>query len=156
MPLALLGPCGSPVDRASRSAGPATARARVLEVIDGDTIRVRLAEGELADVRYIGVDTPESVHPDQPLQCFGKRASRINEELVGGRVVTLRFGPERRDDYGRLLAYVYAGRRMVNASLLRRGLARTLSIAPNDALATYFSRLAAGAGRAGRGLWGDC
>jgi micrococcal nuclease len=70
--------------------------------------------------------------------------------------VTLRFGPERRDDYGRLLAYVYAGRTLVNGELVRRGLARTLAIAPNDALAPLFTRLAAGAGRAGRGLWGAC
>jgi micrococcal nuclease len=72
------------------------------------------------------------------------------------RPVTLRFDAERRDDYGRLLAYVRLGRRLVNAALVRRGLARTLEIAPNDSLAPLFSQLAKDAGRAGRGLWGAC
>ena len=74
----------------------------------------------------------------------------------------MRFGPERRDAYGRLLAYVYdpagRGRRplFVNAELLRRGYARTLTIPPNDARAPMLRRLEAAAGRAGRGLWSAC
>jgi micrococcal nuclease len=155
-PLALFGDCGRPEPTGGPEAGPLALRATVLDVIDGDTITVRLPGGEITDVRYIGVDTPESVHPDEPVQCFGKRAGEANEALVGGREVTLRLGPERRDDYGRLLAYVYAGGGLVNAELVRRGLARTLSIAPNDAMAPVFSRLAAAAGRAGTGLWGAC
>jgi len=155
VPLVLIGDCGS-AGGGGTDAGPGQLRATVIEVIDGDTITVRLPDGEVTDVRYIGIDTPESVDPDQPVQCFGKRAGAANEALVGGREVVLRFGPERHDHYGRLLAYVYAGRRMVNAVLVRRGLARTLAIAPNDSLAPLFSRLAAGAGRAGRGLWGGC
>jgi micrococcal nuclease len=147
--------------------GPAEARgpvtARVTDVVDGDTIEVELADGSREDVRYIGIDTPESVKPDTPVQCEAHRASEANEALVGGRTVTLRFDDERRDDYGRLLAYVYvpgAGRRgrplFVNAELVRRGLARTLTIAPNDSFAPLLARLASRAGRAGRGLWGDC
>ncbi len=108
----------------------------MLEVIDGDTIEVRLRDGSAERVRYIGVDTPEST-PDQPLECFGHEASAANGRLVGGQVVRLRFGPERRDAYGRLLAYVSsaAGGRwlFVNAELVRRGFARTLTISPNDA-----------------------
>ena len=57
-------------------------------------------------MRYIGVDTPETVKPDTPVQCFGPRASRFNHRLVEGRRVRLVFGVERRDVYGRLLAYV--------------------------------------------------
>jgi micrococcal nuclease len=129
--------------------------AEVLRVVDGDTIEVSVA-GEEEDVRYIGVDTPESVAPGQPVQCFGRRASTFNERLVAGRKVRLRFDRERRDSYGRLLAYVYAGRRMVNAELVRRGYARTLTIAPNDSHAARLARLERAAGRAGRGLWGRC
>lgn len=128
----------------------------VSRVVDGDTIEVTLPDGSEEDVRYIGIDTPESVTPDEPVECGGRRSAEANRELVEGRRVTLRFDAERRDDYGRLLAYVHRGELMVNAELLRRGLARTLTIAPNDSHAPLFARLAAKAGRAGRGLWGAC
>jgi micrococcal nuclease len=85
----------------------------------------------------------------------------VNDSLVYGRTVTLRFDAEHRDVYGRLLAYVYLprpGRRplFVNAELARLGLARTLTIPPNDSFAPLFARLAARAGVRGRGLWGRC
>ena len=141
--------------------GPATAR--VTHVVDGDTIDVRLSNGDEEAVRYIGIDTPETVKPGTPVQCGGPRAHAVNERLVGGRTVTLRFDAEPRDVYGRLLAYVYlpgagpGGRPLfVNAELARRGLARTLTIPPNDSFAELFARLAARAGAAGRGLWGRC
>jgi micrococcal nuclease len=70
--------------------------------------------------------------------------------------VRLRFDRERRDPYGRLLAYVYAGSGLINAELVRRGYARTLEIAPNTSRAPLFERLARRAGRAGRGLWSAC
>lgn len=142
-------------DRDARGSGPVTARAFVVRAVDGDTIEVRIG-GRLEDVRYIGVDTPETVKPDTPVQCFGPRASSFNHHLVEGRQVRLVFGVERRDIYGRLLAYVYLGRRFVNASLVRRGLARSLTIPPNDRFAPLFRRLELGAARAGRGLWGAC
>jgi micrococcal nuclease len=139
------------------------AGARVTHVVDGDTIEVALADGGNEDVRYIGIDTPETVKPDTPVQCGGPKAHEVNERLVGGRQVTLRFDAERRDVYGRLLAYVYlpgegpGGRALfVNGELVRRGLARTLTIPPNDAHAALFSRLATKAGGRGRGLWGRC
>jgi micrococcal nuclease len=90
------------------------------------------------------------------VQCFGPRAHRFNARLVTGQRVRLVFGVERRDVYGRLLAYVYLGGRFVNAELARRGLARTLTIPPNGRFARRFKRLQNAAGRAGRGLWGGC
>jgi micrococcal nuclease len=135
--------------------GPAAADAFVVRVIDGDTIEARI-DGALEDVRYIGVDTPETVKPDTPVQCFGPRASAFNHRLVEHRRVHLVFGVERHDIYGRLLAYVYLGRRFVNATLARRGLARTLTIPPNDRFAPLFARLQLRAARVGRGLWGKC
>lgn len=137
------------------AAGPRAVDALVTRAVDGDTIEVRIGGG-LEDVRYIGVDTPETVKPDTPVQCFGPRASAFNHRLVEGRRVRLVFGVERRDVYGRLLAYVYLGRRFVNASLVKRGLARTLTIPPNDRFAPLFHRLELRAARAGRGLWGVC
>jgi micrococcal nuclease len=129
--------------------------ATVTRVVDGDTIEVDLA-GQHETVRYIGVDTPETVDPDKPVQCFGHEASDFNHGLVEGKRVELAFDAERRDVYGRLLAYVYLDGDLVNAELARRGLARTLTIPPNDSLAPLFARLAAAAGQAGRGLWGSC
>jgi micrococcal nuclease len=152
--------CGTDGD-SPETRGPVTAR--VTDVIDGDTIEVRLPDGGEEDVRYIGIDTPETVKPDTPVQCGGPKAHAVNERLVGGRTVTLRFDEEDRDAYDRLLGYVYVpgggtgGRPLfVNAELVRRGLARTLTIEPNDSFAALFERLAARAGAAGRGLWGRC
>lgn len=139
----------------SPEAGPPSAAARVLRVVDGDTLRVRIG-GKVEDVRLIGVDTPETVDPEEPVQCFGPRASRFSKRLAGGQRVRLVFGAERRDAYGRLLAHAYIGHRWLNAMLLRRGLARVLSIPPNTRHRALFERLALGAARAGRGLWGAC
>jgi micrococcal nuclease len=142
-------------DHGGRDDGPSEARAFVVRAVDGDTIEVRIGE-RLEDVRYIGVDTPETVKPDTPVQCFGPRASSFNHHLVERHWVRLVFGVERRDIYGRLLAYVHLGQRFVNASLVRRGLARSLTIPPNDRFAPLFRRLELRAARAGRGLWGAC
>lgn len=137
----------------------ATLHGRVIRVVDGDTIKVLLEPGRYETVRYIGVDTPESVKPDTPVQCFAKQASAFNERLVQGREVRLQVGRERRDRYGRLLAYVYVtGDRpvFVNAALVRGGYARTLEIAPNTDRADFFARLESRARAAGRGLWAAC
>jgi micrococcal nuclease len=142
---------------------------KVLRVIDGDTIEVSI-DGVEEDVRYIGVDTPETVKPGEPVQCYGPQASAANHRLVEGQTVRLVFDRERRDAYGRLLAYVYAQARgeagkaqvdaersrFVNATLIRDGYARTLEIEPNTRHASQLRRLEARAGRAGRGLWGAC
>ncbi len=131
--------------------------ASVVRVVDGDTIRVRL-NGRSERVRYIGIDTPESVRPDTPVQCFAERAAAANRALVAGRRVRLVGDAEERDRYGRLLAYVYRepDGAFVNAALVRDGYARTLTIPPNVAHRADFSRLAGAARRAGRGLWRAC
>lgn len=152
--------CGNAGDGDSADpSGPLTAT--VSHVVDGDTIEVELPDGSREDVRYIGIDTPETVKPGEPVECGGPRAHDANERLVGGRAVRLRFDAERRDRYGRLLAYVYVPRPgepplFVNGELVRLGLARTLTIPPNDSFADRFDRLAARAGALGRGLWGRC
>ena len=94
--------------------------------------------------------------PGTPVQCFGPRASRFDHHLVEHRRVRLVFGVEHRDVYGRLLAYVYLGDRFVNAELVRSGLARTLTSAPNDRFAKYLKRLETAAARAGGGLCSAC
>lgn len=135
---------------------PGRLSAVVTDVADGDTIEVAVG-GRAEDVRLIGVDTPETVDPSEPVQCFGPEASDFTHGLLTpGTPIELGFDAERRDVYGRLLAYVYLRGRLVNAMLARRGLARTLTIAPNDSMAALFKRLVAAAAAADRGLWGAC
>lgn len=131
--------------------------ARVVRVVDGDTIRVDLASGEEA-VRYIGIDTPESVKPGAPVECYAKRASAFNARLVEGERVRLVRDVEERDRYGRLLAYVYRARDglFVNAELVRRGYATVATFPPNVAHEREFRRLARAARVSGRGLWSEC
>ena len=148
---------GSGVLKRSPQAG-GSGGGRVVRVVDGDTIKVDLGDGRPESVRYIGVDTPETVKPNTPVQCFGKAASAYNERLVEGESVRLRYDAERRDRYGRLLAYVYRRRDglFVNEALVRGGYATTLTIPPNVAHADQFRSLERRARARGRGLWSVC
>jgi micrococcal nuclease len=136
-----------------------SASARLERVIDGDTI-VAQVDGREERIRYIGVDTPETVKPNTPVQCFGPQAHDLNARLLGGSgtPLTLRFDRELRDRYGRLLAYVYRAQDgvFVNARLIDAGAAHTLEIAPNTGHAAQLSELQHTARAAGRGLWGAC
>ena len=129
----------------------------MLRVVDGDTIDVRM-DGRRERVRYIGIDTPESVTPDEPVECYGPAAAKENRRLVEGRTVTLSTDEEPRDRFGRLLAYVRRASDglFVNAELVRGGFATTLRIAPNVRHAGRFRVLEREARRARRGLWGAC
>jgi len=142
-------------DRQGEPAGTSV-DATVVRVVDGDTAEMELQNGGTEGVRFIGVDTAECREPGQPVECFGKKASRFTTRLLDRERVTLEFGAERRDQYDRLLAYVYLGDRFVNAELVRLGYARTLEIAPNVDHAERFGRLQQQAANAGRGLWGAC
>jgi micrococcal nuclease len=142
---------------APRNRPGTTLEGRVTRVVDGDTIHVRV-DGRREKVRYIGVDTPESVKPGSPVECFGKAAAAANRRLVDGERVRLRLDAEPRDRFGRLLAYVHRRRDgvFVNAALVRHGFATTLTIPPNVAHAELFGRLQRQARAAGRGLWRAC
>jgi micrococcal nuclease len=130
---------------------------RVVRIVDGDTIHVQVG-GRREKVRYIGIDTPETHKPGEPVECFGKAATTFNARLVARRRVVLRTDAETRDRYGRLLAYVYRrpGGLFVNAELVRQGFATILTIPPNVAHAQEFRGLQRAARRAGRGLWRGC
>jgi micrococcal nuclease len=143
----LLGPSGP--------TGPFSAR--VVRAVDGDTLLVRLASGASERVRVIGVDTPEDVAPGRPVQCWSRRAAAFTQRMLGGREVRLVPGRELHDRYGRLLAYVRRSDGLdLEVELLRRGMARTLAIAPNVDRAARYATLEIAARRAGRGLWGAC
>ena len=124
---------------------------RVTRVVDGDT----LAVGD-ERVRLIGIDTPETVAPGTPVECFGREASAEMERLVEGRRVRLVRDVEERDRYGRLLAYVYRGDLFVNAEMVRRGFASVATYPPNVRHVDLFLRLQREARREGRGLWRRC
>jgi micrococcal nuclease len=142
---------------ASRRGG-ATLAGRVTYVIDGDTVVVRLDSRQPVHVRLIGVNTPEIAHFGKPGECFGIRAASLTRRLALGCRVVLQAGRERHDRYGRLLAYVrvLGGPDDLERTLLARGAAHTLAIAPNIDRAAAYAQLKSAARRAGRGLWGAC
>ena len=129
--------------------------ARVLRVVDGDTIEVEMGRRRFT-VRYIGIDTPETVDPRRPVMCYGKEAARRNAELVEGKTVLLEKDVSETDRYGRLLRYVWAGGRMVNAVLVEEGYARAHTVPPDVKYADLFRQLEREAREQGRGLWGSC
>jgi micrococcal nuclease len=152
--------CGTPAARPVTVAGPGPALpATVVHVVDGDTLDVEVAGGSRERVRLLGVDTPETVKPNTPVQCFGPEASRHTKDLLPpGTGVLLQRDEEPRDRYGRLLAYLWRARdhRFVNRDLVAEGFARTLSIEPNTAYRATLSADQDAARRARAGLWGAC
>ena len=123
---------------------------RVVRVLDGDTIVV----AGVGTVRYLGVDTPELHHPRKPVERFAARAAVFNRRLVADVDVRLETDREVHDAYGRMLAYVYVGRLMVNAELVRAGMAESFAFVPNTTHKEQFDHLEADARAAGRGRWG--
>jgi micrococcal nuclease len=146
-----LGAARAPGSGRSLSAAPA----RVTTVVDGDTLEVAWA-GRRERVRLLGVDTPETVDPDRPVGCYGPEAAAFTHRRLQGRAVRLTFDRQRRDRYGRLLAFVEVDGHRFNDELLTGGYAQVLVIPPNGrhGRAMLDEELAARA--AGRGLWGAC
>jgi micrococcal nuclease len=128
-------------------------RGQVVRVVDGDTIVVDV-DGQVVTVRYLGVNTPETVDPGRPAQCYGREATARNAALVAGREVHLDADREDRDRFGRLLRYVWVGGTMVNYVLVEEGYA---DIEPYEIrYADGFRRLRDAALEQRRGLWGAC
>jgi micrococcal nuclease len=130
----------------------------VVRVVDGDTLDVDL-DGTKVRVRLLGIDTPETVDENRPVQCYGHEASaHLTDLLPKGSVVRLERDAEARDRYGRLLAYLYRvdDGLFVNAALIEGGYATTLSIAPNTMRAHDFEVIRLQSQREKRGLWGAC
>ena len=127
----------------------------VTRVVDGDTIEVNY-RGSIVDIRLIGVDTPETVHPTEPVECFGPAASRFTTASLTDETVRLEFDVERRDYYGRLLAYVWDDGRLFNRALVKRGFATVSTYPPNVRYVERFSAAQDRAESTGRGLWEGC
>jgi micrococcal nuclease len=131
---------------------------RVTTVIDGDTIRVRLGT-KTETVRLIGVNTPETVAPNKPVECFGPEASARTKELLGDdTVVRLERDATTRDRFGRLLAYVYrvSDDLFINLSLIAEGYGKAMPFDDTPMFHVQFADAELVARNAGLGLWGAC
>ncbi|MGY1728089.1 thermonuclease family protein [Geodermatophilus sp. SYSU D01062] len=129
--------------------------ATVVDVVDGDTIDVSYLGGEHR-VRLLNIDTPESVDPEQPVECLGPEATQYLEQtLPPGTVVRLEYDIERRDGYGRELAGVYLGDRLVNADIAREGLGVAIAIGQNIRFLQDVRAGQAEAQRTKRGLYAE-
>lgn len=124
----------------------------VREVIDGDTV---IIGGIDADVRYIGINTPEILTEDSPGEPLSEEAKNLNKSLVFGKKVRLEFDKERYDQYGRVLAYIFADGISVNEELVRNGLARAFIIKPNEKYAGRILEAERQAKLARKGIWGN-
>jgi micrococcal nuclease len=132
--------------------------AAMIGVVDGDTIDVAI-DGHRERVRLIGIDTPETKKPDTPVQCYGPEATNFTTSLLPADTpLHLERDIVARDDYGRMLAYVYLATdgTFVNLTIIRKGFARPLTIPPNSAHADEFVAEARAAEADDIGLWGAC
>ncbi len=134
-------------------------KAKVEKVVDGDTIK--LENGQT--VRYIGIDTPETKHPNKPVQCFGREASAKNKELVEGREILMEKDISNTDRYGRLLRYIYLPNPQasdeaifVNEYLVEQGYAHLLTYPPDVKYDKILRDAQTAAREEKRGLWGNC
>ena len=130
----------------------------VIHVMDGDTFQVQIGT-KPATVRLLGIDTPETVDPRKPVQCFGKEASDETKSLVTGRTIQLKLNPHRetRDKYGRYLAYAYRDDGLfVNEFLLNGGYAREYTFGSAYSFQKEFRDDQTAAQKDGKGLWKEC
>jgi micrococcal nuclease len=131
-------------------------RYEVVKVIDGDTIDLRM-DGKTKRVRLVGIDTPETVDPRKPVQCFGPEASKRMKGLLSGKAVTLASKPdEDHDSYGRLLRYVFLDGRDIGAGMIEEGYAQSICAAfPHPKCAAY-DALEQAAKTSKIGRWRSC
>ena len=148
----------TPAEVSDSESAPADAEwGVVVRVADGDTLTVRFDDGEEETIRLLDVDTPETVHPTRPKECFGAQASDFTKTLMGQRVGIEEMG---RDRYGRVLAYVWTepeeGGELWNIRLLEEGLAVYNDYGNPGQYADRSRAAAERALLAGVGLWSAC
>lgn len=127
---------------------------KVISVTDGDTFKINY-NGKETKVRLIGVDTPESVHPDKEKNTeYGKQASNYTKSLIENKTVKLEFDVSQTDKYGRLLAYVYLENgEMLNEKLVKEGYAKVATYPPNVKYVEKFESLQKQARENKVGFW---
>lgn len=130
---------------------PSAQTVKVTRVVDGDTIEIEGGQ----KVRYIGIDTPETVDPKKPVQCFGKEASNKNKELVENKQIRMEKDVSETDQFGRLLRYVYIDDIFVNDYLVRQGFAHIATFPPDVKYQSQFLQAEKEARENNRGLWAE-
>lgn len=135
---------------------PAAHAATVISTVDGDTIVVEYRDGRRETVRILGIDTPETKHPTDGVECFGPEAAAHTRRRLLGRAVRVGLDVETVDRYGRRLAHIEIDGRSFADELLELGLARLLVIEPNDRGARRLLAIELEARAARIGLWGAC
>jgi micrococcal nuclease len=126
---------------------------KVIRVIDGDTVEVQFSNKAVATVRMIGVNTPETVHPNKGVEKYGKEASAYTKKSLTNKTVTLEFDVGIKDKYGRLLAYIWIGKELYNETLVKEGYANVMTIQPNVKYQKRFLTAEQTARKAKKGLW---
>jgi micrococcal nuclease len=127
----------------------------VERVVDGDTIIANI-DGESIRIRFIGIDTPESVNSDDSKNCeYGKVSSKYTKKLLTGKKVSLVYDTSKKDIYGRTLAYVYLGNEMVNYNLVANGYAVAKEYVPNTKYSSLFTYAQIQAEKNKVGMWSD-
>lgn len=134
---------------------PSKIEARVIGIVDGDTIHVSIGDDEYF-LRYIGIDCPESKHPRKPVEWMAPEAAEANHKLVEGKTVLLEQDVSNTDRYNRLLRYVWIGDMMVNEELVRQGFAYSKAYEPDTKYQNLLNKAEQEAKVAKRGVWGDC
>ena len=124
----------------------------VIRVIDGDTVELKNGER----LRYNDIDTPETVHPSKPIECYGVEARKKNKELVEGETILVELGNPEKDKYGRLLGYVYIDDLFVNAELVRGGYAEVNSYGNPGSKIAELINIERDAKLKSTGLWSSC
>ena len=118
-----------------------TEKVHIVRVVDGDTLVANNSQNEQIKVRLIGVDTPETVKPNTPVQPYGKEASDFSKEHLTDKNVFLEYDKEKEDRYGRTLAYVWLDKdTMFNELLVKKGLAREKYYSPNGKYREIFEK----------------
>jgi micrococcal nuclease len=148
----------APTSETIASNGTLEANATIDYVVDGDTVDV-LIDGREERIRLIGIDTPETKRPDTDIECYGPEATAFTESLLPvGTPVRIERDTVNRDDYGRLLGYLYRADDgiFINYELVRQGFAQPLSIEPNTTYRDLFVDAASAAEQANAGLWSEC
>lgn len=129
--------------------------ALVAKVSDGDTFTI-IIDNKKYGVRLIGVDTPESVHPNKKKNVpYGKIASDYTKSRLEGKKVILKKDVQARDKYGRILAFVYIDGKMYNEELIEEGHAKIMTVPPNVGNTERFKKLQKEAQKLKKGVWNE-
>jgi micrococcal nuclease len=128
--------------------------AKVVRVVDGDTVVVRY-EGREERIRLIGVDTPETVHPNKPVEAYGEEAKEYTKKKLEEKDIQIEFDVKERDRYGRLLGYIWVDGLLFNDELLKMGYAKVATFPPNVKYVETFKETERNAREKQVGLWGE-